>query len=29
MINIRTFKVVLEDRAFEVSWETYLGRAQD
>ena len=22
-------KVVLEDQAVEVSWETYLGRAQD
>jgi hypothetical protein len=22
-------KVVLEDQAFEVRWETYLGRAQD
>jgi hypothetical protein len=22
-------KVVLEDQAFEVSWETYLGRAED
>jgi hypothetical protein len=22
-------KVVLEDQVFEVSWETYLGRAQD
>jgi hypothetical protein len=29
MINIRTFKVVLEDQAFEASWGDYLGRAED